>query len=69
MTVFDVYTEEELINDIVCDYMLSLSHLSTLNGKLDLAAYVLMPIVVLSANTLLAYGMIKTKEYKTNTAK
>ena len=55
--------------DFICDYLLSLSHLSTLNGKLDLAAYVLMFVFVTAANSILIHGMIKTKETKTNTAK
>ena len=62
-------TDVKITNQIICDYKLSLSDLSTLNGKLDLAAYVLLCIIVVSANILLVYGMVKTKEFKTNTAK
>ena len=65
MTIFDQYPKDNITNQIVCDHMISLSDLSTLNGKFDLVAYILMFIIVLSANILL----VKTKELKTNTAK
>ncbi|XP_066930937.1 C-C chemokine receptor type 5-like [Clytia hemisphaerica] len=56
-------------NDFVCDYLLSLSHISTLNGKLDLTAYVVMFVFATAANVILIHSMIKTKETRTNTAK
>ena len=52
-----------------CSYMLSLSHISTTNGKLDLIAGVFLFILAIFANLLLVYGMAKTKDVKNNTSK
>ena len=53
----------------ICSYMLSLSDISTINGKLDLFVGILLFTFAIVANTLLIYGMLKTKQVTTITSK
>ena len=52
-----------------CNYLLTLRNFSTLNGKIDLVVYLILGILVLFTNIALIYGMLKTKDTKTNTSK
>ena len=53
----------------MCNHMLSLSHVNTLNGKFEIVIFVVLFILIMTSNGLLIYGMLRTKEIKTNTAR
>ena len=56
-------------SDHMCQYMLSLSHVTTLNGKFEIVVFIFLFLLIVSSNTVLIYSMIKTNEIKTNTSK
>lgn len=53
----------------ICQYMLSLGHVTTLNGKFLITVLIFLFLLIIPSNTALIYSMIKTKEIKTNTCK
>eukprot|EP00111_Clytia_hemisphaerica_P020373 TCONS_00060010-protein len=52
-----------------CRFMLSLSHVTTSHGKLELSFYIIIFLLIMFSNITLIYGLVKTKEIKTNTAR
>ena len=61
--------ENFTLSGIDCGYMLSWSHLDTLNGKFEMIVFAILFMLILPSNGLLIYGMLKTKEIKNNTAR